>query len=106
MFLVSFWNFTTRDAWDTDIFHLETPTHLKFTSVRVAETGPLRASLAVKVQFGQSVIDCIVSTYGVLRISIGRYAYTVESSRLRLVYDSRRSRLILLVPLFDEMPEA
>lgn len=52
-----------RDAWDVEIHHLQhTPKHLVFSSVSVAESGPLRASLEVKVQVGQgSEVRCTIS---------------------------------------------
>ncbi|CED85351.1 glycoside hydrolase family 38 protein [Phaffia rhodozyma] len=49
------------DAWDVEIFHLETPTRLKFSSVSIAENGPLRATLAVKAQVGKSTIGFNIS---------------------------------------------
>ncbi|KDQ11808.1 glycoside hydrolase family 38 protein [Botryobasidium botryosum FD-172 SS1] len=42
------------DAWDTEIYSLETPTYLKFANIKVAETGPMRASLRAEVKIGSA----------------------------------------------------
>ncbi|WVR08478.1 hypothetical protein IAU60_005533 [Kwoniella sp. DSM 27419] len=49
------------DAWDVDDFHLEKQTHLKFGSIRVKETGPLRGILAATVEIGQSRAELEIS---------------------------------------------
>lgn len=38
------------DAWDVEIYHLESYKRLKFSSVKIAENGPLRASLACETE--------------------------------------------------------
>ncbi|ORY32631.1 alpha-mannosidase [Naematelia encephala] len=42
------------DAWDVDASHLEKPELLKFSSVEIAEEGPVRAILSSRLTFGQS----------------------------------------------------
>lgn len=49
------------DAWDVDIYHLETPEHLEASCVEVHENGPMRASLRIVTKMGQSTIETIVS---------------------------------------------
>ncbi|KAJ9110122.1 hypothetical protein QFC19_001793 [Naganishia cerealis] len=44
------------DAWEVDISHLETRKPLKFSDVRVLESGPVRATLACDVDEGGSKI--------------------------------------------------
>ncbi|KAG9009030.1 Glycoside hydrolase, 38 vacuolar alpha mannosidase [Tulasnella sp. 427] len=44
------------DAWDTEIHHLETSKPLEFSNLKVQEVGPLRASLAADIAYGQSKI--------------------------------------------------
>ncbi|KAF9228240.1 glycoside hydrolase family 38 protein [Gyrodon lividus] len=49
------------DAWDVEIHHLETPTRLEFSGVRVIAEGPLRASVQTQVKYGKSTIDVTIS---------------------------------------------
>lgn len=56
------------DAWDTEIYSLETPVHLKFAKVQVAETGPIRASLKAEVKIGTStLVNVTVSGFSLPR---------------------------------------
>jgi alpha-mannosidase len=52
------------DAWDVDQFHLEKQTHLKFGNVRIAERGPVRATLGASLRVGQSTMEVEVSLLG------------------------------------------
>ncbi|KIK72580.1 glycoside hydrolase family 38 protein [Paxillus rubicundulus Ve08.2h10] len=52
------------DAWDVEIHHLETPTRLEFSGVRVIADGPLRASVQTQVKYGKSTIDVTVHLFG------------------------------------------
>lgn len=52
---------TSWDAWETDVHHLETPHPLKFTSIKVVENGPVRASLSTEVRHGQSTVQVTIS---------------------------------------------
>jgi hypothetical protein len=45
---------------DVEIHHLETPTPLEFSRVRVIAEGPLRAAVQMQVKFGKSTIDVTV----------------------------------------------
>ena len=45
---------------DVEIHHLETPTPLEFSHVRVIAEGPLRAAVQTQVKFGKSTIDVTV----------------------------------------------
>lgn len=45
---------------DVEIHHLETPTPLAFSAVRVVTEGPLRAAVQTQVKFGKSTIDVTV----------------------------------------------
>lgn len=54
------------DAWEVDISHLETRKPLKFSDVRVLESGPVRATLACDVDDGSSKITVQVSGYPIL----------------------------------------
>ena len=42
------------DAWDVDIYHLETPQQLYAESVTVSSSGPLRASVTTEYKHGKS----------------------------------------------------
>lgn len=44
------------DAWDVDLFHLETKTNIDASSVRVLEDGPMRSSVLATYHFGKSVV--------------------------------------------------
>ncbi|KAG0143248.1 hypothetical protein CROQUDRAFT_661493 [Cronartium quercuum f. sp. fusiforme G11] len=44
------------DAWDVDIFHLDTKESILASSVEMTETKGLRASLLIKYEFGNSTI--------------------------------------------------
>lgn len=49
------------DAWDAEIYHLDCAKTIKFDTVKVTESGPLRASLTGVAKFGKSVIEVTVS---------------------------------------------
>ncbi|KAG8932448.1 Glycoside hydrolase, 38 vacuolar alpha mannosidase [Tulasnella sp. 418] len=49
------------DAWDVEVDHLETSKPLQFSNLRIAENGPVRASLAADVIYGQSTINVTIS---------------------------------------------
>ncbi|KAK4047772.1 Glycoside hydrolase, 38 vacuolar alpha mannosidase [Microbotryomycetes sp. JL221] len=50
------------DAWDVDLFHLETKSDIDASSVHVVEDGPLRASLAATYRIGNdTTIKAIIS---------------------------------------------
>ena len=55
------------DRLPVDIFHLEMPTELEASSIKILEGGPLRASVMASIFVGQSVIQ--VSFYLYLRRS-------------------------------------
>ena len=42
------------DAWDVDIYHLETPTQLEAESTVMHMSGPLRAGVVTEYKFGKS----------------------------------------------------
>lgn len=46
---------------DVDLFHLETKSEVNATSVKVAEDGPLRASLVASFHLGNSHIKATIS---------------------------------------------
>ncbi|PLW47412.1 hypothetical protein PCANC_05854 [Puccinia coronata f. sp. avenae] len=50
-----------NDAWDVEIYHLDTKAPIDATSVRVLEPAGLRSSLAVDYVFNQSRISAIIS---------------------------------------------
>ena len=41
---------------DVEIHHLETPHELEFSSIKIGESGPLRASLLGEIKFGKSKV--------------------------------------------------
>ena len=45
---------------DVEIHHLEKPTPLKFSGVRIIAEGPFRASVQTQVKYGQSTINVTV----------------------------------------------
>ncbi|KAH8829151.1 glycosyl hydrolases family 38 N-terminal domain-containing protein [Flagelloscypha sp. PMI_526] len=49
------------DAWDVEVYHLETGKELAFSNVSVVAQGPLRASLAASIKYGKSQIDVLIS---------------------------------------------
>lgn len=49
------------DAWDTDIYSLETKEHVDASTVKVAQDGPLRAGLVATYHLGQSTIKTTIS---------------------------------------------
>ncbi|TKA51106.1 hypothetical protein B0A53_05892 [Rhodotorula sp. CCFEE 5036] len=49
------------DAWDVDLFHLETKTDINASSVRVLEDGPMRSSVLATYHFGKSVVKATIS---------------------------------------------
>lgn len=49
-----------RTTSDVEIHHLETPHPLKFSNLRVAENGPLRASIDADASYGDSKIQVTV----------------------------------------------
>ena len=42
------------DAWDVDIYHLETPTQLDAISVNIHMDGPLRAGVVTEYNVGKT----------------------------------------------------
>jgi alpha-mannosidase len=46
---------------DVEIHHLETWKPLEFSNIHIVAEGPLRASVASKIKYGQSSIDVLVS---------------------------------------------
>lgn len=49
------------DAWDVDIFHLETKSEVNASSVKIVEDGPLRATVVATYQVGKSQIKAFIS---------------------------------------------
>ncbi|ORY82383.1 family 38 glycoside hydrolase [Leucosporidium creatinivorum] len=49
------------DAWDVDLFHLETKAEVNATSVKVVEDGPLRASIVASFHVGHSHVKATIS---------------------------------------------
>ncbi|GJJ13977.1 hypothetical protein Clacol_008234 [Clathrus columnatus] len=72
------------DAWDVEIHHLETPHVLRFTTISVAEKGPVRASLVGQLRYGKSTIkitmslDAIAATLDVNSNSFIRFDAEVD----------------------------
>jgi alpha-mannosidase len=48
-------------AWDVNDFHLQKQTHLNFDTLRIKSEGPLRATLAASLKFGQTNMEVEVS---------------------------------------------
>lgn len=44
------------DAWDVEIYHLETRKELKFGNISVVASGRFRASVSAEIQYGQSSV--------------------------------------------------
>ncbi|KAL9934910.1 hypothetical protein V8E36_005986 [Tilletia maclaganii] len=51
----------TYDAWEVELYHLNTTENIKFDRVRISEAGPWRASLTLEASFGQSKVRFHVS---------------------------------------------
>lgn len=49
------------DAWDVEVFHLETREALSFTNVTVVENGPIRAALRAEVKLPNSTFVTTIS---------------------------------------------
>ncbi|KAG6826715.1 hypothetical protein H0H92_014762 [Tricholoma furcatifolium] len=49
------------DAWDVEVYHLETAKPLEFTNVSVVAQGPLRASVKATVKYDKSTINVTIS---------------------------------------------
>lgn len=49
------------DAWDTDLWSLDTREEIKFDSLRVQERGPWRATIAAEASFGKSKATLLFS---------------------------------------------
>ncbi|KZV87865.1 glycoside hydrolase family 38 protein [Exidia glandulosa HHB12029] len=49
------------DAWDVEIYHLEKPTKLEFTNLKVLDNGPVRASLQSEIKLSDSTIKLTIS---------------------------------------------
>lgn len=56
-FILSFDIFLFKDV---EVHHLETPTPLAFSGVRVISEGPLRAAVQTQVKYGKSTIGVTV----------------------------------------------
>ncbi|KAE8270386.1 hypothetical protein A4X09_0g1942 [Tilletia walkeri] len=51
----------TYDAWEVELYHLNTTENIKFDRVRISEAGPWRATLTLEANFGQSKVRFDVS---------------------------------------------
>ncbi|KAJ7581083.1 glycoside hydrolase family 38 protein [Mycena floridula] len=49
------------DAWDVEIHHLETPTLLSFSSVKVVSYGPEKGAVLAQLKWGKSAFDVTIS---------------------------------------------
>ncbi|KAN0061958.1 Glycoside hydrolase, 38 vacuolar alpha mannosidase [Thecaphora frezii] len=49
------------DNWETEVYSLDTIEEIPFDSVRIAEKGPWRSSLALNAKFGQSSVELTIS---------------------------------------------
>ncbi|KAG8760256.1 Glycoside hydrolase, 38 vacuolar alpha mannosidase [Serendipita sp. 396] len=49
------------DAWDIEIFHLESREPLVFSKVSIVETGPVRASLRAELKLPKSTVSVLIS---------------------------------------------
>ncbi|KAM0747907.1 alpha-mannosidase [Meredithblackwellia eburnea MCA 4105] len=49
------------DAWDVDLFHLETKSDVDATSIKVLEDGPLRSTIQATYHVGDSIIKAAIS---------------------------------------------
>lgn len=49
------------DAWDVEIFHLETREPLSFSKVTLAESGPVRAALRAELKLPKSTVKVTIS---------------------------------------------
>ena len=45
---------------DVEVYHLESRQPLKFSDVKIAANGPLRASISAEVKYGSSTINVLV----------------------------------------------
>jgi alpha-mannosidase len=64
----------TYDAWDAEIYHLQSYETIKFDSVELVQ-GPLRASLVVTAKFGDSSARLTVSGWW----SVSEYQLNIRS---------------------------
>ncbi|KAK0524454.1 Glycoside hydrolase, 38 vacuolar alpha mannosidase [Tilletia horrida] len=51
----------TYDAWEVELYHLNTTENIKFDRVRISEAGPWRATLTLEANFSQSKVRLDVS---------------------------------------------
>ncbi|CAD6893767.1 unnamed protein product [Tilletia laevis] len=51
----------TYDAWEVELYHLNTTENIKFDRVRISEAGPWRATLTLEASFGESKVRFDVS---------------------------------------------
>jgi alpha-mannosidase len=70
------------DAWDVEFHHLETPHPLKFSNVRLASVGPVRAAIEAEVVWGQSTINVTISLDAIT-------ATTKANSRSLIRFDAK-----------------
>ncbi|KAF8346661.1 glycoside hydrolase family 38 protein [Amanita rubescens] len=70
------------DAWDVEVYHLETEQPLQFDNISVVAHGPLRAAIAAKLQYNKSKIDITISLDAVA-------ATTKENSRSFFRFEAR-----------------
>ncbi|KAH0833839.1 glycoside hydrolase family 38 protein [Lanmaoa asiatica] len=73
------------DAWDVEIHHLEKPTPLEFSGVRVIAEGSLRAAVQTQVKYGESTIDVTVRNAN----DVHFVATTKENSRPLFTFDAK-----------------
>lgn len=67
------------DAWDADVYHLEKFQQLKFSQVRVAEAGPLRATLLCEAETQSSSLQDAGAAKIQVKISLDAVSTSLRS---------------------------
>ncbi len=80
------------DAWETEVYSLDTEDEIVFSAARFVEKGPLRASVLLEATFGRSKIECTLSLDA---ISVTPAEDSRSALRLDVQVDWHVSRLVV-----------
>jgi len=87
------------DAWDTEIYSLETPTYLKFANIKVAETGPMRASLQAEVKIGSATSVNVTISLDAIPATLRKHSRSFVRFDAEVDWHQRHEFLKFEIPL-------
>ncbi|SCV71207.1 BQ2448_2795 [Microbotryum intermedium] len=86
------------DAWDVDVFHLETKEDVDASSVEVLEDGPMRAAIVATYHFGKSKVKATISLDAIAPVA-KQDALSLVRFELEVVWYEKHRFLKWEVPL-------